>query len=307
MPASPNTTGSARGRGTLRPRKTAALLAQRIVGEITDRGLEPGTPLPSEREMLEEYAVARGTLRESLRFLEMQGVITIRTGPGGGPVVSRPASRHLASTIAMMLQLEQVAFRSIVEARVVLEPELARRAAGSATDDQVQQLRASVARMREAIDDEDVFIGENDLFHGVIAEAAGNPVFSMVITSLTWICDGTPLGVEYSHDARVAVAKEHARIQRAIEAHDPDRAAAAMAVHIGDFAAYLEAKYPRVLDATLRWDQVDLFPPGIQFSRELSHQSRLIGCQVPAFSDILDDIEQFPPAVFVEFNQFEFT
>lgn len=253
-----NNHAPARGRGTLRPRKTAALLAQRIVGEITDRGLEPGTPLPSEREMLEEYEVARGTLRESLRFLEMQGVLTIRTGPGGGPVVNRPGSRHLASTIAMMLQLEQVAFRSIVEARVVLEPELARRAATNVTDEQLAELKRSVVRMRDDLEDGDVFIEENDLFHGLIAEAAGNPVFSMVITSLTWICDGTPLGVEYSHAARVAVAKEHARIHRAIAARDPDRAAAAMAVHIGDFAAYLEAKYPRVLDATLRWDQVDL-------------------------------------------------
>ncbi|MDO9408880.1 FadR/GntR family transcriptional regulator [Patulibacter sp.] len=258
MPAAPNTSGSARGRATLRPRKTAALLAQRIVGEITDRGLEPGTPLPSERDMLEEYAVARGTLRESLRFLEMQGVLTIRTGPGGGPVVSRPGSRHLASTIAMMLQLEQVAFRSIVEARVVLEPELARRAATNATPEQLEALRASSERMRERIADPDVFIEENDTFHGLIAEAAGNPVFSMIITSLTWICDGTPLGVEYSEAARVAVSKEHARILRAVEAGDPERAGAAMAVHIGDFAAYLEAKYPRVLDATLRWDQVDL-------------------------------------------------
>jgi GntR family transcriptional repressor for pyruvate dehydrogenase complex len=246
-----------RGRDGLRPQKTAALLAQRIVGEITDGGLQQGSPLPPEKTMLEEYGVARGTLREALRFLEIQGVITIKTGPGGGPIVNRPGSRHLASIIAMMLQLEQASFRTVLEARVVLEPELARRAAARATDEQAEELHQSVVRMRETLADEHAFVEENALFHELIAEIAGNPVFTMVLASLTWICDGTPLGVQYPPASREAVVAEHARIHRAIAARDADRAGAAMSVHMGDFAAYLEAKYPQVLDAPLRWDQVD--------------------------------------------------
>ncbi len=247
-----------RGRDGLRPQKTAALLAQRIVGEITDDGLEQGAPLPPEKTMLEEYGVARGTLREALRFLEIQGVITIKTGPGGGPVVNRPGSRHLASIIAMMLQLEQASFRAVLEARVVLEPELARRAAARVTDEQAEQLHQSVVRMREQLDDEHAFVEENAFFHELIAEIAGNPVFTMVLASLTWICDGTPLGVQYPAASREAVVSEHHRIQRAIASRDADRAGAAMSVHMGDFAAYLEARYPKVLDAPLRWDQVDM-------------------------------------------------
>ena len=46
-----------------KPKKTAMLLAQRIVSEIVDRGLGPGTPLLAERSMLDDYGVARGTLR----------------------------------------------------------------------------------------------------------------------------------------------------------------------------------------------------------------------------------------------------
>src|SRR5262249_32700102 len=79
-----------------RPKKTAMFLAQRIVAEIADRDLAAGSPLPAERDMLEDYGVARGTLREALRFLEIQGVITIKTGPGGGPLVGEPGSRHVA-------------------------------------------------------------------------------------------------------------------------------------------------------------------------------------------------------------------
>ena len=227
------------------------------MGEITERGFEPGTPLPPEREMLETYGVARGTLREALRFLEIQGVITIKTGPGGGPVVRRPASRHLASVIAMMLQFEATPFRSVLEARALLEPALARRAAERIADDELEALHESLTRMRDNLADADFFIEENDRFHAQIAESAGNPVFSLFLSSLFWICDGTALGVEYPLASRESVAVEHGRIYGAIAARDPERASVAMAAHMAEFAAYLESRYPRVLEAPLRWDQVD--------------------------------------------------
>jgi GntR family transcriptional regulator, transcriptional repressor for pyruvate dehydrogenase complex len=83
-------------------------------------------------------------------------------------------------------------------------------------------------------------------------------VLALLITSLNWIADGTPLGVEYPIESREAVCKEHGRIYQAIARRDSERAAAAMAVHIRNFATYLERKFPRVVAAPLRWDQVDL-------------------------------------------------
>jgi DNA-binding FadR family transcriptional regulator len=232
------------------------LLAQRIVSEIADQGLEPGTPLLPEKDMLEQYAVARGTLREALRFLEIQGVISIKTGPGGGPVVSEPASRHLASIIAMMLQLDGAPFRAVLETRQTLEPSLARMAASRITAEELEEIHASVRRMRENLGDLDDFLQENEVFHDLVADASGNQVFSLLISSLNWIIDATPLGVEYPPQTRESVAKEHQRIYQAIKSRDGDRAAAAMAVHIGDFATYLERFYPHILDAPIRWDQV---------------------------------------------------
>ena len=246
-----------RGHNNFRPQKTAMLLAQRIVSEISDKGLEPGNPLPPERDMLVEYGVARGTLREALRFLEIQGVITIKTGPGGGPIVSSPGSRHLASVIAMRLQLTHTSFRSVLEAREVLEPAMASQAAERISDDDLQALRDSTVRMGERIDDIDAFLTENETFHALIAKGAGNELFSLFIASLNWICDATPLGVEYPRKSREKVLQDHIDMYEAIAAHDARRASAAMAAHIGDFANYLKRKYPDVVDAALRWDQVD--------------------------------------------------
>lgn len=256
--APPSPARSRRRRATShRPKKTAMLIAQRLISEISEKELEPGTPLPSERAMLEELEVARGSLREALRFLEILGVISIKTGPGGGPVVAERVSHSLASIIAMFLQLDGAPFLDVLEARLVLEPALARKAAERITEEQVAELAGSVERMNEHLDDLDAFLDENDVFHAIIAEAAGNHVFALVISSLNWISDGTPLGVDYPEEVRQSVSKEHARIYKAIAAHDGERAASAMSVHIGDFAAYLERFYPALVDAPLRWDQLD--------------------------------------------------
>jgi GntR family transcriptional regulator, transcriptional repressor for pyruvate dehydrogenase complex len=240
-----------------RPKKTAMFLAQRIVAEIADRDLPAGSPLPAERDMLEDYGVARGTLREALRFLEIQGVITIKTGPGGGPLVGEPGSRHVASVIAMMLQLEGAPFRAVLEARTTLEPPMAAQAALRISEDDLARLDESVHRMREHLDDLDFFLHENEAFHDIVAHASGNNVFALMTSSLNWIIDGTPLGVDYPESVRKSVLTEHGRIYRAIAKHDPDRASAAMAVHIADYATYLERFYPSVLEMPLRWDLVD--------------------------------------------------
>jgi GntR family transcriptional regulator, transcriptional repressor for pyruvate dehydrogenase complex len=240
-----------------KPKKTARLIAQHLVGEIMDRGLPAGSPLPSERQMLTDYGVARGTLREALRFLEMQGVISIKTGPGGGPIVEMPDSRNLASTIALLLQFRGARFRTIIETRLAIEPLLAANAASNVTPDLVEQLEASIRRMRDHIEDEGLFLRENELFHEIIAAASGNELFSLLISSLGWITDGTVLGVQYSPAQRDWVIGAHRSIFHAIAVGDEAQAAATMRVHLGDFAAFLEVNYPRAMEQRLRWSEVD--------------------------------------------------
>jgi GntR family transcriptional regulator, transcriptional repressor for pyruvate dehydrogenase complex len=81
-------------KGNNRPQKTAMIIAQRIVSTISAENLGPGTILPSERVMLEEYAVGRATLHEALRFPEFQGVAAMKSGPGGARWYSSPTRRR---------------------------------------------------------------------------------------------------------------------------------------------------------------------------------------------------------------------
>ncbi len=171
--------------------KRSALLAHRIVREIRDRGLPAGSHLPPERDMLGAYGVGRNTLREALRVLELQGVLTIRPGPGGGPVVAAPDSRHLASTLALLLQFADTPFRAVIETRLLLEPITARLCAERGDPALLGELRASVDRMAAAVDDSDAFLGENRVFHDLVAWGSENPLFGYCINSLHWITDGT--------------------------------------------------------------------------------------------------------------------
>lgn len=241
-----------------KPKKTAILVAQRIVDEIVEQELEPGAPLMSERVMLPRYGVARGTLREALRILETYGLITIKTGPGGGPIVADAGSRPLASVIALVLQMSRTSFRSIVDARLQLEPLLAREAADRRDDEDLEILRESIDLMKGAIDDPGEFLHQNHIFHTAVAQAAGNPVLFNMVASLNWIQDGTAVGIDYDSDNREAIVSAHRRIYAAIEAGDSEMSEAAMRIHIGEFAAYAEKNYAHVLEQPLRWDQVDI-------------------------------------------------
>lgn len=240
-----------------KPKKTAILVAQQIVDEIIDEQLQPGASLTSERDMLIRYGVSRGTLREALRILETYGLIAIKTGPGGGAVVADAGSRPLASVIALVLQMSRTSFRSIVDARLQLEPLLARGAAERRDDEDLAALRRSLDEMGSHLDDASSFLAQNHTFHAAVAEAAKNPVLYNMVASLNWIQDGTALGIDYAPENRTAILEAHNRIYAAIESGAGETAETAMRVHIGEFAEHAELHYAHVLEAPLRWDQVD--------------------------------------------------
>lgn len=240
----------------LRPQKTAMLLAQRIVADINRLGNNVGDRLPPERAMLEEYDVGRGTLRESLRFLELQGVISLKPGPGGGPVVQQPDATSLANSMTLLLQFANAPFRTIAEGRVALEPMMAQLAAERMTDDELGELRRSVETMAGNLSSQAIFLEENKRFHDVIAHGSGNAMFGYLIDALLGILDGSSIGIDYPELRRSAVYKAHSRIYEAIASRDASASAEAMADHITEYLKYADRKFPDVMSAPIVWSEV---------------------------------------------------
>jgi len=237
-----------------RPPKTALLVAQRIVRDIVRSRMSPGELLPPERVMLEKYATGRGTLREALRLLEFQGVISLKPGPGGGPVLQTPTASHLASTLMLLMQLSRAPYQVIVDVRNAIEPVISELAAEQISDASLAELAQTVVQMRLEIDDRDLFLEANKRFHDIIAWSSGNVLFAYIIDSLLGILDGTVLGIDYPGYRRTAILKAHEEIYQALAERDPEAARERMRKHIEEYTRYAEKKFPSVLEETITWD-----------------------------------------------------
>jgi DNA-binding FadR family transcriptional regulator len=87
--------------------------------------LKAQDPLPQESAMMIQYGVSRPTLREALRLLESQGLIKVRSGPGGGPTVGKPSPFHLARNMIPYLHLLGATYGDTLKAWVRTEQLLA--------------------------------------------------------------------------------------------------------------------------------------------------------------------------------------
>jgi len=239
-----------------RPPKAAMLVAQRIMRDVIKGGLKPGDLLMPERTMLEQYQAGRATLREALRLLEFQGVIALKPGPRGGPVLQDPDASHLAGMLVLLLQLKQAPFRSIVEVRSALEPMTSRLAAERISDEALAELAETVEAMRDHLDSQEVFLAANKRFHDIIAWSSGNALFGYIIDSLLGIMDGTVIGIDYPGPRRAAVVKAHDEILQALRTRDPAASEQRMREHIDAYERYAKRKYPEVLDQVIRWDRL---------------------------------------------------
>ena len=80
----------------IKPLKRSDLVAQEIKRLITEKDLSPGDRLPRESELQAQFQVSKGTIREALKALEVQGLVTMSTGPsGGGTIAEVPLDRTL--------------------------------------------------------------------------------------------------------------------------------------------------------------------------------------------------------------------
>lgn len=241
------------GRRAGRISKVSERIARHIATDILQRGFRPGHRLPGEKEMALQLGVGRTTLREALRLLEVQGIVTIKAGPGGGPVVQRPTSERITDHLALILQFQDATFGQVIEARAAIEVLIAEVAAPSATESDIELLQRSIDLVRSRPDDHPLFLEQNAVFHAGVAGCTRNPVFRLFVESLKSISDGTPIGVLYSRHRRLRVAQLHEDIVAGLADRDPQAARAAMQQHMSEFQRYVEKEFPELLGKPIRW------------------------------------------------------
>lgn len=218
-------------------RKLTETVATQLLEAI--RPLPPGTKVPSERELTRELGVGRSTVREALNGLAMLGIVEIRHGQGvfvtgESGSVGEPSSIHSA--------LERGETHEFIEARLIVEVEVARLAALRRTDEDVRRL-TNALKKQEALLNGDLtpLIGVAASFNVLLAEAAHNEVLrAMVESFVSLMVERAPR--IYSLDGFGEWdLKEHRGILEAVRDRDPERASTLMREHIEELSSRYHA------------------------------------------------------------------
>jgi GntR family transcriptional regulator, transcriptional repressor for pyruvate dehydrogenase complex len=228
---------------SIRLPKAADVLASQIKEDIISGNYPVGSMLPHEKEMASQLNISRPTVREALRLLESEGLVSIRPGPRGGPRVERPNVETVTRSLTTLFQYERVTLAELLEARRAIEPACAEVAARQADDSDIALLRRSVETMEAKLDDEAVFWSENANFHLALVNAGRNTVLRTLMEALRDLLYQFTSDMHIESDDRADTLDAHRAIMEAIAAHDPERAYQAALAHLENSEARFREQY----------------------------------------------------------------
>jgi GntR family transcriptional regulator, transcriptional repressor for pyruvate dehydrogenase complex len=170
------------------PREKPQQIADELRALIVSGELSEGDSLGREPELVERFGVSRPSLREALRILEAEGLITVVRGVHGGVVVHEPNERMTARTAAVVLAARNVPLADVYEARSILEPMAARTIAGlRGRKKAVRELERLIEGQRRSIGSPREFGVANAAFHERLVALAGNQTLTIVAEMLNEI------------------------------------------------------------------------------------------------------------------------
>jgi GntR family transcriptional repressor for pyruvate dehydrogenase complex len=203
---------------------------------ISEGALTPGGRLPAERDLADKFGVSRSSLRQALKVLEIMGVISQRVGDG--TYLNAGAPSILSEPMEFLILLDGISFHELMEARLIVEPELAARAAARATAEDILDLSNVHSEMEKSKKDSRRFVEADLQFHQTLFRISGNRVCSMMFTvvhrSVHKLMELTSSLVDPEHTLTL-----HRRIITAIRKGDSDEARRRMNEHLQDATGLL--------------------------------------------------------------------
>jgi DNA-binding FadR family transcriptional regulator len=209
--------------------KAASALAQEIRAQILGLGLRPGSPLPSEPELIEQSGLGRATVREALRLLEAQGLVVIRRGSLGGIFVAQPDLSNLSHTIAPVLTLSKAPLRDLTSYRKIVEPPAAALAASLASEEDKDALLKLAGHGSGS-----GYVNEL-AFHARIVELSENLLLRVLVIVPHDLLREHLKGQSIDETDIDEASHAHMAIATAIAAGDAGRASRAMSRHLEAF------------------------------------------------------------------------
>ena len=183
--------------GPIRVPKSAEVVADLFRKRIITGELKEGDALPPEGALLASLAISRPTLREALRILEAEGLITVVRGSRTGARVHLPKVEGVARYAGFVLQSLGTTIADIYEARLAIEPYVAGRLAIDRPSGATERLHAEAQRLTELVEQERYaeFMGGVADFHRVLIELSGNKTLVFVSQTLHDLVTQWQIGV----------------------------------------------------------------------------------------------------------------
>jgi DNA-binding FadR family transcriptional regulator len=165
--------------GQIHVPKAAELVAEALRRSIIDGSVADGEMLPSESQLMQQFNVSRPTLREAIRILERERLITVRRGARGGAVVLGMQQEVVSRYAALLLESRGTSLSDIYEAQAIIEPACVARLAEQPSPLVVERLRKAIAEEASRLGSDDDW-AERVGFHATLIELSGNETLRLV-------------------------------------------------------------------------------------------------------------------------------
>ncbi|NMH96924.1 FadR/GntR family transcriptional regulator [Pseudonocardia acidicola] len=221
--------------------RVSNLIVEQIRFLIRDGQLKAGDRLPSERELGERFGVSRVTVREALKMLEANGLVTIKVGARGGAFVTAPTSERVGEGISDLLTFSVVEPADVTEARQVFElgivPLVCRRADEQDITDLLEICDRAEAMLKA---DGEYPVSLSAEFHVRVARATHNPALELLARSFHGPMLRSLMRAQEG-DPRVGIkgTQEHREFVEAVRMRDVAAATAVMTTHLARTAERL--------------------------------------------------------------------
>ncbi len=214
--------------------KRHQLIGHEIRKAIIDGTMRPGDRLPAERELSATFRASRIVVREALKGLEASGLVVIK--PGSGVFVTNASSKTMSDSLYSILRMQNTSINELTEARLIIEPNIARIAAERATEADFQRLEANIREARRVSNGKIPSTAKNIDFHSNLAEMTHNAVIILTMKSLLEVLDAMFLDFSGNVTHRLRISRrslnQHVKILKALRERDPEKVYRLMFDHI---------------------------------------------------------------------------
>lgn len=220
---------------------TGRALYREVVNQICQMilsgRLKKGDLLPSEQKLCEQMGVSRTTIREALRILKERGII--ESIKGKGSVVLSDDFSYVDESVRASLADFKDKLENAVQARLLLEPQIAKLACENATKQDLQEMQEILAICDQKEKAGNLTSKDLRMFHFKVAESTHNPILRSLVEMLISLCDAPEeTGVRAPHPEERSVPEiniSHGAVFAAISENRPEDAYFYMKENIKQF------------------------------------------------------------------------